>query len=36
MTRRISPLTVVLALFFVYSASAQTPLEDHFHSTSDF
>ena len=30
----ISPLTVVLALFFVYSASAQTPLDDRFF-TSD-
>jgi pimeloyl-ACP methyl ester carboxylesterase len=33
MTRRISPLNVVLALFFVYSASAQTPLDDHFFTS---
>jgi pimeloyl-ACP methyl ester carboxylesterase len=33
MTRRISPLTVVLALFFVYSASAQTPLDDRFFTS---
>jgi len=33
MTRRISPLTVVLAVFFVFSASAQTPLEDRFFTS---
>ena len=30
MTRRISPVSVVLAVLVVYSASAQTPLDDRF------
>jgi pimeloyl-ACP methyl ester carboxylesterase len=33
MARRIGPLNVVLALFVVYSASAQTPLEDRFFTS---